>query len=118
MSLLDTINEERAKCVHLHLLKNEIPADELKAVLSRLNLDFPLNEYGFCPHLVCMKSPEDGTLFADNTNDGYFTRLTLRFNIVECQTLEQWKNNVLALGNPQKTFSAGESNISNNNALF
>lgn len=118
MSLLDTINTERAKCIHLHLLNNEIPADELKAVLSRLNLDFPLNEYGFCPHLICMKSPEDGTLFADNTNDGYFTRLTLRFDIVECQTLEEWKNNVLALGNSQSlTFSPTSSN-NNNNALF
>lgn len=74
---------------HLNLIEPPVDVDDLSARLSRMRLDWKLsNDIGFCPHLICVQNPDDGTVYLDNTNDGHLAGLRRRHVVIDCSDVE------------------------------
>ncbi len=73
--------------VHLDVRKLEnFDVDKLKDSLKALGSKTEpfLNDFGFCPHIVCAMTPE-GELFVDNTNSGNYAAHTRLNYVIDCQ---------------------------------
>ena len=76
------------KILHLNLIESKVDVSELVEKLSMMKVETSIsNDLGFCPHFIMVVNQEDGSIFADNTNDGHFSGLKRKHEIDECSDL-------------------------------
>ena len=76
---------------HLNLIEPPVDIDELTARLAKMKLEWRIfNDIGFCPHLICVQNPDDGSVYLDNTNDGHLTGLCKHHFVIDCTDIEDF----------------------------
>lgn len=104
--------------IHLNTAEYPVDVSELREKLAAISIDVKfINDLGFCPHFICSRDQDDGSIFIDNTNDGYFQRLRKsQHTIIDCTTTDDFIAQTSILkGN--KVIGAKPIS-SNSNALF
>ena len=80
---------------HLNLIEPLVDVEELSARLKNLKLEWKLyNDIGFCPHLICVRNPDDGTIYIDNTNDGHLSGLRKKHIVIDCPDVENFLSRI------------------------
>ena len=83
------------KVIHLNLIENHINISILLKKLSGFGIDVKvLNNLNFCPHFICAKNPKNGEFFADNTNEGFYSRLMKTYEIVDCSDIDEFASQI------------------------
>lgn len=76
---------------HLNLVEPPVDIDELSTRLAKMKLEWRMfNDLGFCPHLICVQNPDDGSIYLDNTNEGHLSGLRTHHFVIDCSDIDDF----------------------------